>query len=35
MDSSRVLAQRLTSSGFVHRDPDVASALRWVLAQRT
>lgn len=35
LTSKRVVAQRLTASGFVHRDPDVASALRWVLAQQS
>jgi uncharacterized protein len=35
LTSKRVLAQRLTASGFVHRDPDVASALRWALAQQS
>ncbi|KQU70374.1 epimerase [Phycicoccus sp. Root563] len=35
LTSKRVVAQRLTASGFTHRDPDIASALRWVLAQQS
>ena len=33
LTSKRVVAQRLTSSGFLHSDPDIASALRRVLAE--
>ena len=34
LTSKRVVARALTASGFEHRDPDIASALRGVLGER-
>lgn len=34
LTSKRAVPARLTESGFVHQDPTVESALRWVLSQR-
>ncbi len=35
LTSKRVVAGALTASGFVHRDPDIASALREALSQQS
>ncbi|MEO5982066.1 MAG: TIGR01777 family oxidoreductase [Pedococcus sp.] len=35
LTSKRVVAGTLTASGFVHRDPDIASALREALSQQS
>ncbi|GAA4716172.1 TIGR01777 family oxidoreductase [Pedococcus ginsenosidimutans] len=35
LTSKRVVAERLTASGFVHADPTVDAALRWALAQES
>ena len=35
LTSKRVVAERLTASGFVHADPTVDAALRWALSQES